>query len=305
MESRMTFQFKKNSTRMTALAERFASEAQMSLNKLLEAAVYALARRAAWQYTPDITKERMQLELEVAVQALEESELSAELQAALQTCLRNLKADKNILFEDAPDVYVCRTCGHAALGEAPKHCPDCGAWPGRFRKFVAFFNGDNQEPVNPVTVIDLLEDSVDVVKELTANLSEESMNEKQSDSEWSVREHMAHFFDANEMMENRIALMLQVDDPDFSVYSVPKLATVETGRRPDSATGIVDAYCRRRLETVEKLRSLSLNELFRTGWHPSFGQLTILRQAAYIANHEQDHMPEIEALCSQMSHLEK
>ena len=222
----------------------------------------------------------------------------------MQTCLEYFRADKNIQLKNAPDVFVCRTCGHAALGQAPQHCPDCRAWPGRFRKFVAFFNGDNQEPINPVHVIDLLEDSVDVVKELTANLSEESMNEKPSDSQWSIRDHMAHFFDANEMMENRIDLMLQFDDPDFSVHSVPKLATVETGRRPQSATGIVDAYCSRRLETVEKLRLLSLNDLFRTGWHPSFGQLTILRQAAYIANHEQDHMPDIEVLCSHMRHME-
>lgn len=242
----------------------------------------------------------MQLELKNSVQALNESEFSPELLTVLQTCLDYLTIDKNILFENAPDVFVCRSCGHAALGQAPNHCPSCGAWPGRFRKFVAFFNGDNHEPINPLHVLDILEECVDVVKELTANLSEESMNLKPSDFEWSIRDHMAHFFDANEMMENRIALMLQEDDPDFSDYSVPKLATVETGRRPHSAKGIVSEFCKRRLTTVEKLRSLSLNELFRTGWHPSFGQLTILRQAAYIANHEQDHMSEIEALCDEM-----
>ncbi|NCF69643.1 MAG: hypothetical protein GWP61_27150 [Chloroflexi bacterium] len=301
----MTDKFKNEMARMTALAERFASEGQMSLNKLLESAVYALIRRAAWQYTPEVTKDRMQLELETSVHALKESELSSGLQAALQTCLEYLKIDKNILLENAPDVFVCRTCGHAALGQAPQHCPDCGAWPGRFRKFVAFFNGDNHEPINPVHVLDMLEESVDTVKELTSNLSEESMNEKPSDSEWSIREHMAHFFDANEMMENRIELMLQHDDPDFTVYSVPQLATVETERRPKTAIGIIDVYSRRRLAIVEKLRSLSLNDLFRTGFHPSFGQLTVLRQAAYIANHEQDHMPEIEALCNQMRHKAK
>ena len=49
--------------RMIALAERFASEGQMNLNKTLEAIAYAQMRRASWNYRPEITTQIMQSEL--------------------------------------------------------------------------------------------------------------------------------------------------------------------------------------------------------------------------------------------------
>ncbi len=48
---------------MVALAERFASEGQMNLNKILEAIAYAQIRRASCNYRPEITTQTMQSEL--------------------------------------------------------------------------------------------------------------------------------------------------------------------------------------------------------------------------------------------------
>ena len=56
---------------MVALAERFAAEGKLNLNKLLEAAVYARTRRAAWHYRPEVTIETMQAELRSSIQALQ------------------------------------------------------------------------------------------------------------------------------------------------------------------------------------------------------------------------------------------
>ena len=142
----------------------------------------------------------------------------------------------------------------------------------------------------------ILEESVAAVKQLTAGLSEDVMNRKPSPAEWSIRDHMAHFYDTQEMLDNRVNLMLEYDDPDLTAYAVFELAT-ETERHPQTAHGIVEAFSQKRLACVKRLRARSLNDLYRTGRHPAFGQLTILRQAAYMAYHEQDHLPEIEALC--------
>ncbi|HSM56795.1 MAG TPA: hypothetical protein VK879_11635 [Candidatus Sulfomarinibacteraceae bacterium] len=38
---------------------------------------------------------------------------------------------------------------------------------------------------------------------------------------------------------------------------------------------------------------------YRTGRHSEFGDVTIVRQAAYFAFHEQTHLPDIEGLCSE------
>lgn len=295
----MTEQFKVEMARMTALAERFASEGQMSLNKLTEAAVYAQIRRAAWRYRPLVSKERMQDELASTIGALEQSELSPDLVDVMAAGFEHLKSGRDMTIEEAPDVFVCRTCGYASLGQAPDRCPDCASWPGRFRKFVAIFNGDNQEPINPIFVLDLLEESVTAVKQLTRDLSEEVMNRKPSPTEWSIRDHMAHFYDTQEILDERVNLMLEQNDPYLTAYAVYEWAT-ETERHPQSAHGIVEAFAQRRSAFVKRLRGRSLDDLYRTGRHPDFGQITILRQAAYMANHEQDHLPEIEALCKQV-----
>ena len=50
--------------RAAALAERFADEGYMNLNKLLEAGIYSQARRAAWKHQPKVTRGTMQAELE-------------------------------------------------------------------------------------------------------------------------------------------------------------------------------------------------------------------------------------------------
>ena len=241
----------------------------------------------------------MQNELASVVQALQQRDLSPALINSLETGLDYLKSGTNILQQQAPDVFVCRTCGHVALGQAPEHCPDCGSWPGRFRKFIAFLNGDNREPINPVFVLDFLEQSVVALARLTAGLSENAMNRKPSPAEWSIRDHMAHFYDTQEMLDNRVNLMLEFDDPDLTAYAVFELAT-ETERHPQTARDVLEAFSRKRVACVNRLRAASLKDLYRTGWHPSFGQITILRQAAYIAYHEQDHLPEIEALCQQV-----
>ena len=50
------------------------------------------------------------------------------------------------------------------------------------------------------------------------------------------------------------------------------------------------------LATQEDLEALPLRDLWRTGRHAEFGRITILRQANYMACHEQTHLPDIERL---------
>jgi rubrerythrin len=283
--------------RLTALAERFADEGQMNLNKLAEAAVYAQIRRAGWEYRPKITKESMPAELANAIQALKRNNAAPELVAAMETGLQALQSGlwDDMLLEEAPDVFVCRACGHTALGRSPDHCPDCGAWPGSSRKFVAFFNGDNFEPLNPMEALDLLAENANDLARLVEGLSEETMNRGPAGGGWSIRDHIAHFYDTQGLLDTRVELMLTYDDPDLAAVSVYEFAT-EADRHPPTARGILEEFRQKREACVVRLRERPLPELYRTGQHPDFGKLTILRQAAYIAYHEQAHLPEIEAL---------
>jgi hypothetical protein len=77
----------------------------------------------------------------------------------------------------------------------------------------------------------------------------------------------------------------------------------EADRHPTTAQGILETFRRNREDCVTRLREQPLSNLYRTGFHPEFGELTILRQAAYMAFHEQVHLPEIEALRQEIVNL--
>jgi len=288
--------------RMIALAERFASEGQMNLNKILEAVVYAQIRRAGWNYRPKVTTQSMQAELAQCLDNISQADIMLDLVTVLETGRRALEEQRgaDLLIEEAPDVFVCRTCGYAALEAAPDLCPDCGAWSGSFRKFVAFFNRDNAEPDNPLDTLSLLHQNANDLKRLTEHLDEERLMQKPNANEWSIRDHIAHFYDTQVMLDTRVELMLQHDNPELVALAVYDFATDE-GRHPTTAHEILSAFISKRTKCVDNLQALPIKDLWRPGQHPEFGQLTILRQAAYLAYHELSHLSEIEALCSQVS----
>jgi hypothetical protein len=87
---------------------------------------------------------------------------------------------------------------------------------------------------------------------------------------------------------------------DPNALAVYEFATDES-RHPTTAHEILQAFVDKRTKCVDGLQALPLKDLWRPGQHPEFGQLTILRQAAYLAHHEISHLSEIEALCVQTS----
>jgi len=283
--------------RLVALAERCSAEGQMNLNKMLEAAIYAEIRRAGWKYRPQITAADIQPELKSALGALKQEAVAPELVAALEWGLKTLAEGRpwDLSIEEAPDVFVCRTCGHAALGAAPDHCPNCGAWPGRFRKFVAMFNGDNLEPTDPAAVLGLLAGNAQDLERLVADLSEDELAQKPANGGWSLREHIAHFYDTQEMLDGRVERMLKINDPELVALAVFEQAT-EADRHPPTAREILAEFLRKRKGSVGRLAALPPDQLWRTGRHPEFGRITILRQAAYLACHEQTHLLDIEGV---------
>ena len=56
--------------RAIALSERFASEGEMNLSKLLDAAVYADVRRSGWMHRPAVTRATMEGELRTTIERL-------------------------------------------------------------------------------------------------------------------------------------------------------------------------------------------------------------------------------------------
>ncbi|MCJ7695405.1 MAG: ClbS/DfsB family four-helix bundle protein, partial [Anaerolineaceae bacterium] len=90
----------------------------------------------------------------------------------------------------------------------PDRYPDCGSWPGLFRKFVAAFNMDNMDLINLVEVISLFARNAEELEQLVTGLSEAQLAKKPPQKDWSIRDHVAHFYDAQEMLDTRLDLML-------------------------------------------------------------------------------------------------
>jgi rubrerythrin len=283
--------------RAIALSERFAAEGEMNLSKLLDAAVYADVRRSGWLHRPAVARATMEAELRTTIERLKDRHADDGLIRALELGSAKLaRGDhRDLLVEEAPDVFVCRMCGQVVLGEPPAHCPDCGSWPGRFRRFVPVFNADNAEPTDPMAVLALLAANAADLERLTGDLSEEVCARRPSPDMWSIREHIAHFFDAQETLDDRIDRMLVGDDPDLTVLSMFELAAQE-GLHPPTAAETLAEFLRKRAACVARLQALPLHDLWRTGRHAEFGRITVLRQANYMACHEQTHLPDIEEL---------
>jgi hypothetical protein len=243
----------------------------------------------------------MESELGAGLQFLRQEGAASELISALEVGRQALAEHRHedLRLTEAPAAFVCRTWGHVALGSPPDHCPECGAWPGRFRKFVAFFNGDNFEPVNPVEVLAMLTRNAEDLSRLVEGLSEDATSQTPGGGAWSIRDHVAHFSDTQDMLDTRMELMLKQDNPELTAIAVYEFATDEE-RHSSSTHAMLATFRAKRARCVARMEALPLKDLWRSGRHPEFGQLTILRQAAYLAFHEQTHLPEVEALRMQV-----
>jgi hypothetical protein len=288
--------------RVSALAGRFADEGYMNLNKYLEAGIYSQIKRAAWEYRPKVTRQTMQTELETCMVFFSEQGAGEDFMSVLENGNQGIieHTASDFLISEAPDVYVCRTCGQVALSSAPQRCPQCGAWPGGFRKFVAVFNMDNTEPIHPVAVIQLFASNAKDLADLVKDLPDEVLAKKPGENEWSIKDHIAHFYDAQEMLDTRLDLMLNYDDPELEAMALYEQADQEGGR-PTETLDMLNKFLELRSRSITLLEELPLKDLWRTGRHAEFGRITIIRQVAYLAYHEQTHLPEIEGLREKFS----
>lgn len=282
---------------LLAVASRCQDEGQLNLNKMLEAAAFAELRRAARWHQPAITRDSLGVDLAATIAYLKTINASLELIAVMERGLQAWREERgaDLLYEEAPDAYVCRVCGHISLSRPPERCPDCGAWPGGFRRFTAVFNMDNTDPMQPAVVTQLLEDNAAALAMLVSDLPQEALERRPGPNDWSISDHLAHFYEVQIMLETRVRRLLSEENPDLAGASPYRLAQASE-RRPDTVHGLLAGFRVRRALMLAALRRRPVADFYRAGRHSEFGPITLLRQAAYVAYHEQSHLPEVEAL---------
>jgi ribosomal protein L37E len=281
-------------SRLIAASEDLTDRGMMNLQKLLEALrVRARAYRQAGE------PQRRIREIGGLIRDLPEAAIPPELRKVLEGAIEHYAggAKGDLPYTEAPDIFVCRNCGHAAVAAAPKACPECGMAAGVFRRFQGMFNGDNAEPEEPSALIDLLEDNARQLEEMVADLEEADCAFRPASGGWCIREHVTHFLDAQAVLIGRVSLILSQDTPPLNTAVPYETATDATGR-PAETRDVLRVYLADRKALAARLRSLALADLWRRGRHEDFGLISLMHQVKYFAQHEQAHMGAVAALRS-------
>jgi len=278
-----------------ALAASLEGEGQYNIAKLLRAAADSIARRAAYRLKLPSDTAELAGELEQATAVLPTLGVGADLVSALERGGAAMAEGRLPLINETPHPHVCRTCGHAVLGEPAGKCPTCGAWTATFQQFLPVYWLNDLEPF---AALERLRQTPVEVAALLDGLSENSLTRQPEGGGWSIRQVMSHLRDAQGVLSARLNLMLEEEDPRLASQAVFEWATRE-GTRPPTTQEIFETYHASREETVAKLESIPLNDWWRTGQHEEFGPVTLRQQVSYFAAHECTHFAQIESLRDQ------
>ena len=284
-------------SRLIAASEDLTDRGMMNLQKLLEALVYAALRVQARAYRHAGEPGQRIREIGGLIRDLPEAAIPPEFRKVLEGAVEHYAAGAkgDLPYAEAPDIFVCRNCGYAAVTAAPEACPGCGMAAGVFRRFQGMFNGDNAEPEEPSALIDLLEENARQIEQMVSDLEETDCSFRPASGGWCIREHVTHFLDAQAVLIGRISLILSEDTPLLSTAVPYETATDATGR-PAETREVLRMYLSDRKGLTVRLRSLSPADLWRRGRHEDFGLISVMHQVKYFAQHEQAHMSSVAAL---------
>jgi len=282
---------------LAAAADDLTNKGVINLQKLVEALIYSVIRTQARTYRRrDDATARAREVLDLVSQIPAET-VAPSLREALEHSLKRYQVNPkgDLTYNEAPDVFVCRSCGHVSISEAPAECPVCGSSFGVFRRFQGMFNGDNCVPENPLALLNLLDQNAVQIESLVSDLRESDCIKHPFPGRWSIREQITHLYDAHVLLEGRVSLMLTENEP-FLSSATPYARATESEGRPSSTSEILHMYKEARMAFTVRLRGMAPALLWRSGRHEDFGFVSIMHQVKYFTCHEQAHMGSVAAL---------
>lgn len=277
-----------------ALAARLEEEGQYNLAKLVRASCEALVRQHA--YPLELSGQKAELAGETMRTVSEFTTLGIDplLIAGMQRGVAAMSEGRLPQIEETPDPYICRACGFIAWAR-PASCPTCGAWSSTFQHFKPVYWLD---ALDPYGALGKLRQTPEEVAALIDGLNEDQLSGPSPDGGWSIRNILTHLLDAQRVLQFRINLMLEQENPLLKSLAVFDWATNEK-ERPASTHEILADYTISRRSTLSRLEAIPLSDWWRMGRHQEFGVVTVRQQASYFAMHEIIHLPSIAGLRKQ------
>jgi uncharacterized damage-inducible protein DinB len=127
-----------------------------------------------------------------------------------------------------------------------------------------------------------------IINAQVAGLSGEQFTVAPAPGEWNMHQLLAHLLMAQELLSERIELMLTQDHPNLASRAV----WTQKGRETLSTGEVLEQYLDSRQQVLAKLKALPAADWWRGGWHNEFGAQTVLSQATYFTRHEMSHLPQ-------------
>lgn len=255
--------------------------------KLLRGAAFALVTRDAYA-AGALSGADLLAELDALAETLRAAGMPESFLVALGNARGAVAESRELQLAEAPEVFVCRTCGTLVMEAAPVRCPTCGERAITFREFAPTYY---LEPLPNPALLNALETAEGELRVLTANLDDVQMDEQPMPGEWGVRDVISHLLFAERLLAERVRLLLTENDPDLAGAAVWNYST-----DPRTASDLLDDFAESRGRTLAALQGLSLEDWERSGRHSEFGRVTVRMQASYFAKHERHHFPQIEQI---------
>jgi uncharacterized damage-inducible protein DinB len=274
--------------RLMRVARGLESGGFYNAAKLIWACLFSQEIRASNERGIPTVTDELDHEMQEAIDALATRDARPELIVALKHGQQAARENRTIPQRDIPAVHVCRTCGEVMLG-MPMQCPMCGAHPLTLREFLPIYF---LEPMEPEQAIAALAEGPGEVEVAIQGLSEEQMRQTPRPGEWAIRSVLAHILIAQGLLAARVPKILAEDSPSLQGVA----AWAVTDQASLSAGELLKQYRSSREETVNRLKSISAQDWWRTAQHDEFGQVTLLQQASYFARHERTHLPQIQMI---------
>jgi len=277
---------------LLALALRLEDEGQYNLAKLARATADALARRAAYGRAYPADGQDLNAAVTRVVDGLAGLGVEETAITAFRRGAAALAAGRLPLIDDTPHPYVCRTCGTLVLGTPVDDCPTCHARPDTFQWFPPVYW---LQALDPPAALERLRHTPQEVATLLEGLTEEDMNRRPPNGGWAIRHILTHLRDAQDVLEFRLGLFAQQENPLLESKAVFEWATSQA-ERPPTAHELLGMYQATRARILETLEHLPPADWWRAGRHEEFGTVTLGQQASYFATHEITHLPQLAAL---------
>jgi DinB family protein len=153
------------------------------------------------------------------------------------------------------------------------------------------------DPSSSAQVVEALTEVPDRLVALLGGLDEASLRARPTPDGWSALEVLAHLRASEAIVAPRLYQIVVRDEPALVAFDERRWAEV-AGYADLPASLLLQGYAARRAELVAMLRRLAPGDWERAGLHEIAGRVTLLDIARSMAEHEAEHIAQLQAMLS-------